>query len=147
MADFYDYYVSNGSEEMDGQEKTSHWDFKTRYYPVSNSTQGNNLQRNGKIGNYHALNASEEMERQKKAFQGNGKAIDYHALNHPEEIGRQEKTSQGDCMPKDRDKLLKVHGNNPEDGTGVRLQRDGKETAEWRCNVGDRGGNRHGMFS
>ena len=51
MADFYDYYVSNGPEEREGQEKTSHGDFKVRYY--------------------HALNGSEETDGQTNTSQWN----------------------------------------------------------------------------
>lgn len=59
MADFYDYYVSNGSEETDGHAKTSQWNLKTR---------NRNKHSDGEIG--HGKSPEDETQREGKATIG-----------------------------------------------------------------------------
>ena len=110
MANFYDYYVSNALEEMDGQKKTFQGKINARDNPVSNGFEEKNLLDNDMARDYHALNNPEEIDVPTKAFQRNDKAKD------PE-----------------------GHGRSPEGGTSVPIQRDGKATIGWRGYVGDNG--------
>ena len=118
MANFYDYYVSNAPEEMDGQKKTFQGNIKTRDNPVSNGFE-------------------------EKNFLDNGMARDYHALSHPEEIDVLTKTLQRNGKAKG----LEGHGKSPEGETSVPIQRDEKATIGGRGHVEVRGGKAEELMS
>lgn len=140
MANFYDYYVSNAPEGMDGQKSTLQGNFKARDNPMPNGAEEKNFLDNGMARGYHELSHSEAMGGQGKIVRGNGMARGYRELSHSEVMGGQGKIVQGNGMARDWDKLPEVHGKSPEGWTSVRIQRDEKATIRGRGHVEDRGG-------